>query len=133
MTESSITGMNSSRPYLMRAMYEWIVDNNLTPYLLVSADEPDVQVPVEHVNNGKIILNVDPNAVQNLNMSGTEISFSARFGGKPTEVFVPVSAALAIYARENGRGMVFNDDDETPPDPAGEKGKSNTPNLRVVK
>ena len=133
MTESSITGMNSSRPYLMRAMYEWIVDNNLTPYLLVSADEPDVQVPVEHVNNGKIILNVDPNAVQNLNMSGTEISFSARFGGKPTEVFVPVSAALAIYARENGRGMVFNDDDETPTDPNGGNDKSNAPNLRIVK
>ncbi len=133
MTESSTTGMNSSRPYLMRAMYEWIVDNNLTPYLLVSAGEPDVQVPVEHVNNGKIILNVDPNAVQDLDMSGTDVSFSARFSGKPTQIYVPVAAALAIYARENGRGMVFNDDDESPPDPVGEKGKSNAPNLRIVK
>jgi stringent starvation protein B len=133
MTETSTTEMNSSRPYLMRAIYDWIVDNKLTPYLLVNAGEPDVQVPVEHINNGKIILNVDPNAVQDLDMSGVDISFSARFSGKPTQVSLPISAALAIYARENGRGMVFNDDDETPTDPNGEKDKSNTPNLRIVK
>ena len=133
MTESSTADMNSSRPYLMRAMYEWIIDNNLTPYLLVNAGEPDVQVPVEHINNGKIILNMDPSAVHDMDMSGTEISFSARFSGKPTQIRVPVSAVLAIYARENGRGMVFNDDDESPSDPAGEKNKSNMPNLRIVK
>ena len=133
MTESSTINMNSSRPYLMRAIYDWIVDNKLTPYLLVNAGEPDVQVPVEHINNGKIILNVDPNAVQDLDMSGVDISFSARFSGKPTQVSVPISAALAIYARENGRGMVFNDDDETPTDPDGAKDKSSTPNLRIVK
>ncbi len=133
MTESSTTGMNSSRPYLMRAIYDWIVDNKLTPYLLVNAEEPDVQVPVEHINNGKIILNVDPNAVQDLDMSGVDISFNARFSGKPTQISVPISAALAIYARENGRGMVFNDDDESPTDPNGGKDKSNTPNLRIVK
>jgi len=125
--------MNSSRPYLMRAMYEWIVDNNLTPYLLVSTGEPDVRVPVEHINNGKIILNVDPNAVQDMDMFGVEVSFSARFSGKPTQIRVPISAVLAIYARENGRGMVFNDDDESPSDPSGEKDKSGTPNLRIVK
>jgi len=117
----------------MRAIYDWIVDNKLTPYLLVNAGEPDVQVPVEHINNGKIILNIDPNAVQELDMAGDEISFSARFSGKINQVRVPISAALAIYARENGRGMVFNDDDETPTDPNGEKGKPNTPNLRIVK
>jgi len=133
MTESSTNNMNSSRPYLMRAIYDWIVDNKLTPYLLVNAGEPDVQVPVEHINNGKIILNIDPNAVQELDMAGDEISFSARFSGKINQVRVPISAALAIYARENGRGMVFNDDDETPTDPNGEKGKPNTPNLRIVK
>ena len=133
MNESSTTGMNSSRPYLMRAIYDWIVDNNMTPYLLVNAGEPDVRVPVEHVNNGKIILNVDPNAVQNLDMSGSEVTFSARFSGKPTQIFLPISAVLAIYARENGRGMVFSDDDETPPDPAKKKDKSNMPNLRIVK
>lgn len=131
--KESITGMSSSRPYLMRAIYEWIVDNNLTPYLLVSADEPGVEVPVEYVNNGKIILNIDPNAVQDLDMTGSEISFNARFSGKPTHVYLPISAALAIYARENGRGMVFNDDDDTPPEPTREKEKTNAPNLRIVK
>jgi stringent starvation protein B len=133
MTESGTTEMNSSRPYLMRAIYNWIVDNKLTPYLLVNAGEPDVQVPVEHINNGKIILNVDPNAVQELDMSGVDISFSARFSGKTTQISVPISAALAIYARENGRGMVFNDDDESPTDPSGGKDKSSKPNLRIVK
>jgi stringent starvation protein B len=117
----------------MRAIYNWIVDNKLTPYLLVNAGEPDVQVPAEHINNGKIILNIDPGAVQDFDMSGAKISFSARFSGKSTQINVPVSAALAIYARENGRGMVFNDDDETPTDPNGEKGKATTPNLRIVK
>jgi stringent starvation protein B len=117
----------------MRAIYEWIVDNNLTPYLLVNASETGVQVPLEYVNNGKIILNIDPNAVQDLEMAGTEISFNARFSGIPTHVYLPISAALAIYARENGRGMVFNEDDDTPPEPTSDKEKSNAPNLRIVK
>ena len=126
--------MNSSRPYLMRAIYEWIVDNNMTPYLLVNAVHPHVVVPVEHVNNGKIILNVAPEAVQNLDMAGEELSFSARFSGKSMHVSVPVSAALAIYARENGRGMVFNDDEDRSPDePDREKPGPGGPQLRVVK
>jgi stringent starvation protein B len=123
--------MNSSRPYLMRAIYEWIVDNQMTPYLLVNAEYPHVQVPVEHVNNGKIILNIAPEAVQNLDMSGSEVSFNARFSGKPRHVSVPVAAALAIYARENGRGMVFNDEDDHTPEPS--KEKNSGPKLRVVK
>ena len=123
--------MNSSRPYLMRAIYEWIVDNSMTPYLLVNAEHPHVVVPEEHVNNGKIILNVAPEAVQELNMAGEEVSFNARFSGKPMHVSVPISAALAIYARENGRGMVFNDDDDHTPEPS--KDKPNGPQLRVVK
>ncbi len=123
--------MNSSRPYLMRAIYEWIVDSNMTPYLLVNANYPGAHVPVEHVNDGKIILNVAPEAVQNLDMMGDEVHFNARFDGKPMRVLVPVAGVLAIYARENGRGMVFNDDDETPPDP--EQNKTSGPNLRVVK
>ncbi len=131
MKESDVGSMNSSRPYLMRAIYSWIVDNNLTPYLLVNANEPDVQVPIEHINNGKIILNIDPDAVQNMDMTGNEVSFNARFSGKPTRVYVPISAALAIYARENGRGMVFSDDDDTTPDPADKK--SSAPSLRIVK
>ena len=109
-----------------------IADNFMTPYLLVNTEMDGVQVPVQYINNGKIILNVAPEAVQGLDMSGVDISFSARFGGQPMRVSFPVSAALAIYARENGRGMVFNEDDETnPPEPP--KEKSAQPTLRVVK
>jgi len=129
--------MNSSRPYLMRAVYEWIVDNNLTPYLLVNALLPDVYVPQEHVSNGKIILNIAPEAVQNLDISEQEVSFHARFGGKPMQVHVPIAASMAIYARENGRGMVFNDDEDNGPGPSRnsepKKDKSAGPQLRVVK
>lgn len=125
-------GMTSSRPYLLRAIYAWIVDNGMTPYLLVNAEHEGVQAPVQYVNNGKIILNVAPGAVQGLDMGGVDVSFSARFSGQPMRVSFPMSAALAIYARENGRGMVFNEDDETtPPEPS--KEKPSHPTLRVVK
>lgn len=123
--------MTSSRPYLMRAVYEWIVDNNMTPYMLVNAELPDVYVPQEHVNNGKIILNIAPEAVQNLDIAKDEVDFHARFGGKPMNVRVPISAALAIYARENGRGMVFNEDEDHTPEPTDDKPSG--PQLRVVK
>ncbi len=133
--------MTSSRPYLLRAIHEWIVDNGLTPYLLVNADYPHVQVPVEHVNNGKIILNVAPEAVQALDLGPTDVRFNARFGGRPMNLFFPVAAVLAIYARENGRGMVFSDSDDnpppTPPEPQkgdkAEKDRPAQPTLRVVK
>lgn len=124
--------MSSSRPYLLRAIYDWIVDNRLTPYLLVNAEMPDVQVPMEYVNNGKIMLNIAPEAVQGLEMGGNQLSFQARFNGKSMHVSVPMQAAMAIYARENGRGMVFNEEDDTPPDPAKEKTKR-PPSLRVIK
>ncbi|VAX01590.1 Stringent starvation protein B [hydrothermal vent metagenome] len=133
--------MTSSRPYLLRAIYEWIVDNGLTPYLLVNASYPDVQVPAEHISNGKIILNVASEAVQSLDLGSADVSFNARFGGRPVNLFFPVAAVLAIYARENGRGMVFSDSDDNPPSgPPGpgqgdnpEKGKPAQPTLRVVK
>ncbi len=133
--------MTSSRPYLMRAVYEWIVDNNMTPYLLVNAQLADVNVPREHVSNGKIILNIAPEAVQHLDMMGDEVDFHARFGGKPMHVRVPIVAAMAIYARENGRGMVFNDDEDLTPEPddgkpsngGSKNSKSSGPQLRVVK
>ena len=126
-----MSDMTSSRPYLMRAVYEWIVDNNMTPYMLVNAEFPDVYVPQEHVNNGKIILNIAPEAVQNLDMGMGEVGFHARFSGKPMHVRVPISAALAIYARENGRGMVFNEDEDHTPEPTDDKPSG--PQLRVVK
>lgn len=139
---TDIAEMTSSRAYLLRAIYEWIVDNGLTPYMLVNTNFGDVQVPQEHVNNGKIILNVAPEAVQSLDMGVADVRFSARFGGRPMNLFFPVPAVLAIYARENGRGMVFDDSDDgslppSPPVPSGDvRAKSDKPAkpaLRVVK
>ncbi|KPJ87536.1 MAG: peptidase [Gammaproteobacteria bacterium SG8_11] len=128
--------MTSSRPYLLRAIYEWIVDNNMTPYLLVDATADAVQVPTEHVNNGKIILNISPAAVMGLELSDQAVSFNARFSGKPMFVNVPIMAVLAIYSKENGRGMVFTEDnDDGSPDDGGPgpESKESKPTLRVVK
>jgi stringent starvation protein B len=91
--------MTSSRPYLLRAIYEWIVDNSMTPYLLVDATTEDVQVPTEHVSNGKIILNISPAAVMGLELGAEEVSFNARFSGKPMSVNAPMKAVLAIYSK----------------------------------
>ncbi len=127
--------MTSNRPYLIRAIYEWIVDNGMTPYLMVNAEHEGVQVPLEYVQDGNIILNLAPTAVRGLNLGNEWVKFSARFGGVPRDVQSPVSAVLAIYARENGRGMVFRDEepggDKPPPGP--EDQGSGKPTLRVVK
>jgi stringent starvation protein B len=103
--------MKSSRPYLVRALFEWIVDNKMTPYLLVDADLMHVQVPREHVNNGKIVLNINPEAVQDLQLGNKAITFSARFSRGHLECHIPIPAVLAIYASENGKGMFFSDED----------------------
>lgn len=99
--------MTSSRPYIFRAINEWITDNGLTPYVLVNAEYAGVSVPGQHVENGKIILNISPRAISDWRLDNDWISFSARFGGKSCEISFPVHAVLAIYARENGKGMVF--------------------------
>ena len=146
--------MTSSRPYLLRSLYEWILDNDCTPYVVVNAWLEEVMVPQEYVKDGQIVLNISPVAVQGLVMTNEAIEFSGRFGGIPTPVHVPVGAVMGIYARENGQGMVFETESpgpETPPtapseDPAdksdrggaeggGRKGggKSRKPSLRVVK
>ncbi|MDK2778562.1 MAG: ClpXP protease specificity-enhancing factor [Pseudomonadota bacterium] len=131
--------MTPSRPYLMRALNEWILDNQCTPYVLVDASLPGVQVPEEYVNNGQIVLNISTSAVKNLLIDEAGLSFNARFGGVPMAVFVPVVAILAIYARENGQGMVFgteagapdpNEPPPAPPEPPKSEGK---PSLKVVK
>jgi stringent starvation protein B len=129
----SFQEMSPSRPYLIRALHEWIVDNQLTPYLLVDCGVEGVRVPPEHVSEGRIILNVSPAATQELHMGNELIAFSARFAGKPQNIEVPVEGVLAIYARENGRGMVFSNDndDGTTPDPSDDGGGK--PHLRVVK
>lgn len=126
--------MTSSRPYLIRALHEWVLDNDMTPYLLVDATREGVDVPRQSVQDGKIVLNISPQAVQGLLMSNERVEFSARFGGVPTQVSVPTAAVLAIYARENGRGMVFAEEegDDSPPEgPDDEPPKR--PSLKVVK
>lgn len=126
--------MTYLKPYLIRAVYEWLIDNNLTPYLLVDANNTEALLPIEFVEDGKIVLNVGASAIQNLLLGNELIEFNARFSGKPMHIVAPVSAILAIYARENGRGMTFDPHDEpndsTPP-PAPPPPKK--PSLRVVK
>lgn len=109
MSEDSNT-MTSHRPYLLRALYEWIADNGMTPHLLVDATRPGVQVPAHAVNDGRIVLNVAERAVSRLQMDNDLIRFSARFGGVSHAISVPVGAVLAIYSRETGQGMALPDD-----------------------
>jgi len=107
--------MTSSRPYLVRALYEWILDNNCTPHLLVHADAEGVDVPRGHVQNGQIVLNIAPTAVVDLLMDQQAISFNARFNGSPTDIYIPMHAVMGIVTRENGQGMMF--DFVEPPEP----------------
>ncbi|MBC2620168.1 MULTISPECIES: ClpXP protease specificity-enhancing factor [Citrobacter] len=95
------------RPYLLRAFYEWLLDNQLTPHLVVDVTIQDVQVPMEYARDGQIVLNIAPRAVGNLELANDEVRFNARFGGVPRQVSVPLAAVLAIYARENGAGTMF--------------------------
>jgi len=135
--------MTSSRPYLIRAMYQWITDNGMTPHLLVDVAVDGVQVPAEHVQNGKIILNIAPMAIGSLVLADDEITFNARFSGQSMSIYIPIEAVLAVYAKENGQGMMFTDDDGAvssdddsdpdPDDPGSGGSKAKRPNLRVVK
>lgn len=129
--------MTSNKPYLIRAMYDWIVDNNLTPYLLVNTAFPGVEVPQEHVNGERIILNISPKACRGLHLENDKILFTARFSGLATQIVLSPSAVLAIYAKENGRGMEFGEEYDVPPPPAqgpapSEK-KRGRPALKLVK
>lgn len=105
MTDANLT---PTRPYLARAIYEWICDNQLTPYLLVDATQSHVNVPTQHIKDGQIVLNIVPHAVHQFQMDNDAIFFSARFGGVPQEIYVPMSAVLGIYSRENGQGLFFD-------------------------
>ncbi|TRX76271.1 ClpXP protease specificity-enhancing factor [Pseudomonas mangiferae] len=138
--------MNSSRPYLVRALYEWIVDNNCTPHLLVNAEYAGVRVPPGFASDGQIVLNVSPTAVRHLQMDNEAVSFEGRFGGVAHSLYIPTAALMAIYARENGQGMVFDleppvgEDEQPEPDDDGPSGggsepprPSGRPSLKVVK
>lgn len=102
--------MTPSRAYLLRALNEWILDNDCTPYIVVDATMDHVQVPEEYVNDGQIVLNIIPSSVRNLIMDNEGVSFDARFNGHPHSLYTPIGAITAIYARENGQGMVFGQD-----------------------
>ncbi|ALQ44608.1 ClpXP protease specificity-enhancing factor [Raoultella ornithinolytica] len=102
-----VSQLTPRRPYLLRAFYEWLLDNQLTPHLVVDVTLPNVQVPMEYARDGQIVLNIAPRAVGNLELANDEVRFNARFGGVPRNVSVPMAAVLAIYARENGAGTMF--------------------------
>ena len=123
--------MTTSRPYLVRAIHEWILDNEMTPHLLVDMEGDGVDVPVQQGQNGKIVLNISPEAVEGLMLGNDAIGFRARFGGISRDVYVPIDSVLAIYSKENGRGMVFNEDESTPDDPGSKSAKR--PDLKIVK
>jgi stringent starvation protein B len=128
--------MSSSRPYLIRALHQWIVDNGLTPHLVVDAQMEGVEVPRQFVQDGRIILNISPTAVANLELNNDYVAFNARFSGRPMDVFLPPRAVLAVYARENGRGMAFGEEEgeeEGPPPDDGPGPEGGRPSLRVVK
>jgi len=132
--------MTSSKPYIIRALYEWILDNNCTPHILVSTGHPGVQAPAGFARNGQMTLNLSPSAVRQLHIDNEALTFEGRFSGVAHALYVPVGAVLAIYAREDGQGMAFNQEpgslpgngEDPPPDtrPPRPTGK---PNLRVVK
>lgn len=141
-----MSDFSSRRPYLIRALYDWVLDNGFTPHLLVAADAPGVEVPRQFVTEeGRITINVSPSAVQGLTLGNDWITFSARFSGHSYAISIPPGTVLALYARENGEGMLFGEV-ETPPLPAAEAdtdasdaeadagdAKSRPSHLRVVK
>lgn len=144
MSDDAPSRMTSHRPYLLRALYEWIADNGMTAHLLVDATQPGVQVPPSSVKEGKVVLNIAARAVARLELGNDAVSFTARFGGVSQSVLVPMAAVLAIYARETGQGMALPEDvggpagpdDEPPAPPAPDEDASaaaKRAHLRVVK
>lgn len=128
--------MNSVRPYLMRALIDWIVDNACTPYMAIACDAPGVDVPAEHATEGKLVLDISATASRNLSIEEDRVQVDCRFGGKPIHISVPVGAVIAVYARENGKGMVFDVEAEPSPAPPAPKAagrKASGPQLKVVK
>jgi stringent starvation protein B len=135
--------MTSNKPYLVRAFYDWIVDNDCTPHVVVNAMAVGVEVPQVYVSEGQVVLNLAPRAVTAFSLNNDAISFNTRFGGVPTDIYVPIHAVIGIYARESGEGMAFDsstpapvekqslDDDPSDDPPSGPKPSG--PKLRVVK
>lgn len=128
----------STKPYLIRAIYDWCADSGLTPYLAVRVNS-QTQVPTAYIKDGEIVLNLSLDAVRNLHMGNDEITCGGRFGGIPHEIIVPISAVIGIFAKENGQGLVFQGQEYTPTSPDDGGGKSpdspspSKSHLRVVK
>ena len=129
------TDLNSSASYLIRAINEWILDNGCTPYLVVDASVEAVCVPMEHVKDGQIVLNISPQAIRDLSITEEYVIFSGRFSGVAYEISAPVSAVLGIIAKENGEGMWFPKDEQepTPPTEPRKQNPKTPPSLKVVK
>jgi stringent starvation protein B len=125
-------GMTSSKPYLLRALYEWIIDNDLTPHIIVDTQVAGTDLPEHDVQDGRLVLNVSPMATRGLELGNEAVSFQARFAGVSRDIFLPIHAVLAIYARENGQGMMFSGGEPGPPEDDG-RDKSSGPKLRVIK
>ena len=126
--------VTAKRPYLIRAMHEWMTDNGLTPHIVVETGGEGILVPEEHVSDGKIILNVSYAATRELNIANDTLSFEARFKGIPQRVQVPTTAVLGIYARETGQGMIFTDEAERADDGEGDDDDApRRPDLKIVK
>ena len=122
--------MKPQRPYLLRALYDWIVDSGEVPYVLVDATVEGVQVPEQHVEDGKIVLNVSPDAVRDLEVCDTHVSCLSRFGGQPFTVYLPIASVAAIYCKGSGQGMAFQPEEfQAPQDP---DAPSDGPSLRLV-
>jgi len=123
---------SAQRPYLLRAMHEWMTDNALTPHIVVDAASADLNLSAEPSGDGRIVLNVSYGATRGLVIGNEDVTFEARFNGVPTALSLPVDAVLGIYARENGQGMVFSEESEPPPnDP--DPDEAERPVLKVVK
>lgn len=125
--------MATLKPYLIRSVYEWIVDNNLTPHLLVNANSNKGNLPMDYIEDGKIVLNMRPQAIEALSLGNELIEFNARFSGKPMTITASVNAVMAIYAKENGKGLVFDQENTDGNEPPPEQEPPSKPSLRVVK
>ena len=129
--------MTPQKPYLIRAINEWLLDNKLTPYLLVNTLVDGVSVPADYVSDNKIVLNIAPDAVKHFQADNEWISFSARFSGRSVELFIPIEAILGIYGKENNQGMFFSEDEPSSPPPSTPTpigdGSKQRPSLKIVK
>lgn len=125
--------MTSNKPYLLRALHEWILDNGLTPHIIVDIQADGVAVPAQAIQDGKLVLNISPRATKGLEMANDSIHFEARFAGAAHRIYLPIESVMAIYARENGQGMMFARDKEAEAEQPADDEKQSGPHLKLIK